>query len=137
MDITSLLQDFAFSKYESSCYLALLSQHPCNGSQLSKLSGIARSRIYDVLRGLTRKGIVFEIEKGLFVPLPFEQLKKRLQNQFESNLSLLQKQVARLTPDTDYEYLLTIRGQKEAIAKAIDIIDAARQEIYLRLLEAS
>ena len=85
MDITSLLQDFSFSKYESSCYIALLAQHPCNGSHLSKLSGIARSRIYEVLRGLTRKGIEFEIEKGLFVPLPFEQLKKRLQNQFESN----------------------------------------------------
>jgi HTH-type transcriptional regulator, sugar sensing transcriptional regulator len=137
MDITSLLQDFAFSKYESSCYLALLSQHPCNGSQLSKLSGIARSRIYDVLRGLTRKGVVFEIEKGLYVPLPFEELKKRLQTQFESNLSLLEKQVARLTPDTDYEYLLTIQGQKEAIAKAIDIIDAAREEIYLRLFPDS
>ena len=137
MDITSLLQDFAFSKYESSCYLALLSQHPCNGSQLSKLSGIARSRIYDVLRGLTRKGVVFEIEKGLYVPLPFEELKKRLQTQFESNLSLLEKQVTRLTPDTDYEYLLTIQGQKEAITKAIDIIDAAREEIYLRLFPDS
>ena len=137
MDITSLLQDFAFSKYESSCYLALLNQHPCNGSQLSNLSGIARSRIYDVLRSLTRKGVVFEIEKGLFVPLPFEELKKRLQNQFDANLSLLEKQVARLTPDTDYEYLLTIRGKKEAIAKAIDIIDTARQEIYLRLFPDS
>jgi sugar-specific transcriptional regulator TrmB len=137
MDITSLLKDFAFSQYESSCYLALLTQHPCNGSQLSKLSGIARSRIYDVLRGLTRKGIVFEIEKGLFVPLPFEELKKRLQNQFESNLSLLEKQVSRLNPDTVYEYLLTIRGRKEAIAKAIDIIDSAREEIYLRLFPDS
>jgi sugar-specific transcriptional regulator TrmB len=133
MDITSLLQDFAFSKYESSCYLALLQQHPCNGSQLSKLSGIARSRIYDVLRGLTRKGIVFEIEKGLFVPLPFEELKKRLQHQFEVNLALLQKQVQRLDQNTDYEYLLTLRGRDEVIAKATDIIDAARKEIYLRL----
>ena len=133
MDITSILQDFAFSKYESSCYLALLAQHPCNGSRLSKLSGIARSRIYDVLRGLTRKGIVFEIEKGLFVPLPFEELKKRLQNQFDANLRLLEKQVTRLHPDTDYDYLLTIRGRREAIRKAVDIIDAARQEIYLRL----
>lgn len=133
MDITSLLQDFAFSKYESSCYLALLRQHPCNGSQLSKLSGIARSRIYDVLRGLTRKGVVFEIEKGLFVPLPFEELKKRLQNQFEANLSLLEKQVTQLDPDTDYDYLLTIRGRREAIHKARDIINAAHEEIYLRL----
>lgn len=137
MDITSLLQDFAFSQYESSCYLALLQQHPCNGSQLSRLSGIARSRIYDVLRGLSRKGIVFEIEKGLFVPLPFEELKKRLQNQFEANLTLLEKQVARLNPDSDYEYLLTLRGRKDAVAKAIDIIDAARREIYLRLFPAT
>ena len=137
MDITSLLTDFAFSKYESSCYLTLLTQHPCNGSQLSKLSGIARSRIYDVLRSLTRKGVVFEIEKGLFVPLPFEELKKRLQNQFESNLSLLEKQVAGLNPDTDYEYLLTLRGRRDAIAKAVDIIDAARTEIYLRLFPDS
>jgi sugar-specific transcriptional regulator TrmB len=133
MDITSLLQDFAFSKYESTCYLTLLRQHPCNGSQLSKMSGIARSRIYDVLRGLTRKGVVFEIEKGLFVPLPFEELKQRLQSQFEANLSLLEKQVERLDPDTDYDYLMTIRGRKEALAKARDIISAARREIYLRL----
>ena len=137
MDITSLLQDFAFSKYESSCYLALLQQHPCNGSQLSRLSGIARSRIYDVLRGLTRKGVVFEIEKGLFVPLPFEELKKRLQTQFETNLNLLERQVDRLNPDTDYDYLITIRGRKDAVAKARDIIKAARREIYLRLFPAT
>ena len=93
MDITSLLQDFAFSKYESSCYLTLLAQHPCNGSQLSKLSGIARSRIYDVLRGLVRKGVVFEIEKGLFVPLPFEELKKSLQRQ-RSILTLFNDEIA-------------------------------------------
>lgn len=133
MDITSLLQDFAFSKYESSCYLALLREHPSNGSQLSKMSGIARSRIYDVLRSLTRKGIVFEIEKGRFVPLPFEELKKRLQHQFEANLTLLEEQVARLTPDTDFDYLLTLRGREEALAKAVDIINGARHEIYIRL----
>jgi sugar-specific transcriptional regulator TrmB len=137
MDVTSLLQDFAFSKYESSCYLALLQQHPCNGSQLSKLSGIARSRIYDVLRGLARKGVVFEIEKGLFVPLPFDELKKRLQSQFETNLNLLERQVAGLNPDTDYDYLITIRGRQEALAKARDIINAARREIYLRLFPAT
>ena len=83
MDVAAILRDFAFSKYESSCYLALLAKHPANGSQLSKLSGIARSRIYDVLRSLTNKKVIFEIEKGLYVPLPFEELKKRLRGQFE------------------------------------------------------
>jgi sugar-specific transcriptional regulator TrmB len=137
LDIASLLRDFAFSKYESACYLALVAQHPSNGSQLSKLSGIARSRIYDVLRGLLKKGIVFEIEKGFYVPLPFEELKKRFRSQFESNLEVLEKQLAAITQEADYEYLLTLQGREAVLAKANDIIHAAGRELYLRLFPAT
>ena len=133
MDIASILRDFAFSKYESSCYLALLAKHPSNGSQLSMLSGIARSRIYDVLRGLAKKKLVFEIEKGLYVPLPFEELKKRLRGQFESNLKILDEQLDAMVEQSGFEYLFTLNGVDEVIAKAVDIINSAQQELYLRL----
>ena len=133
MDVAAILRDFAFSKYESSCYLALLAKHPANGSQLSKLSGIARSRIYDVLRSLTNKKIIFEIEKGLYVPLPFGELKKRLRGQFESNLKILDDQLNAMIEQTKFEYLLTLNGIDEVLSKAIDIIDSSRKELYLRL----
>jgi sugar-specific transcriptional regulator TrmB len=133
VDITAILRDFAFSKYESSCYLALLTHHPANGSQLSKLSGIARSRIYDVLRNLTKKKVIFEIEKGMYVPLPFEELKKRLRNQFESNLMLLEEQLDAMVEESSFEYLFTLNGVEEVTTKALDIIDSAVQELYLRL----
>jgi sugar-specific transcriptional regulator TrmB len=133
MDVATLLRDFAFSKYESSCYLALLTKHPANGSQLSKLSGIARSRIYDVLRSLANKKVVFEIEKGLYVPLPFEELKKRLRSQFESNLKILDDQLNTMIEQTHFEYLLTLNGVEEVLSKGTDIIDSAKQELYLRL----
>jgi sugar-specific transcriptional regulator TrmB len=137
LDIASLLRDFAFSKYESACYLALVARHPSNGSQLSKLSGVARSRIYDVLRGLVKKGIVFEIEKGSYVPLPFEELKTRFRSQFESNLELLEKQLATVAQEADYEYLLTLKGRDTVLAKATDIIEAASTVLYLRLFPFS
>lgn len=133
MDTATLLRDFAFSKYESACYLSLLAQHPTNGSQLSKLSGIARSRIYDVLRGLIKKGIVFEVAKGQYVPLPFEELKRRLRSQFESNLSVLEEKLAGMTSETPYAYLLTLKGYDVVLRKASEIIGAAHQELYLRL----
>ncbi len=133
MDVAAILRDFAFSKYESSCYVALLAKHPANGSQLSKLSGIARSRIYDVLRSLANKKVVFEIEKGLYVPLPFEELKKRLRGQFEANLKILDDQLNAMVDQSSFEYLLTLNGVEEVLSKAIDIIDAARQELYVRL----
>jgi sugar-specific transcriptional regulator TrmB len=133
MDVAAILRDFAFSKYESSCYLALLAKHPANGSQISKVSGIARSRIYDVLRNLAGKKVVFEIEKGLYVPLPFEELKKRLRAQFESNLKILDNQLKATIDPSSFEYLLTLTGVPEVLAKAADIIDSASQELYLRL----
>jgi sugar-specific transcriptional regulator TrmB len=133
MDLAAILRDFAFSKYESSCYVALLAKHPANGSQLSKLSGIARSRIYDVLRSLAAKKVVFEIEKGLYVPLPFQELKKRLRGQFEANLKILDDQLEAMVGQSRFEYLLTLNGVEEVLSKAIDIIDAARQELYVRL----
>ncbi len=133
MDVAAILRDFAFSKYESSCYLALLVKHPANGSQLSKLSGITRSRIYDVLRSLASKKIIFEIEKGLYVPLPFEELKKRLRSRFESNLKIMDEQLNEMIDQSSFEYLLTLNGVKEVLSKAADIIDSARQELYLRL----
>lgn len=133
MDITAILKEFAFSKYESSCYLALLANHPSNGSRLSTLSGIARSRIYDVLRGLAKKKLVFEIEKGLYVPLPLEELKKRLRGQFESNLKILDDQLDAMGEQSNFEYLFTLNGVDDVITKATDIINAATQELYLRL----
>ncbi len=133
MDLSAILRDFAFSKYESTCYLTLLANHPANGSQLSKLSGIARSRIYDVLRGLVAKKLVFEIEKGLYVPLPLEELKKRLRGQFESNLKSLDDQLEAMGQQSSFEYLFTLNGEAEVLAKAKDIIDSAKQELYIRL----
>ena len=137
MDLAAILSDFAFSKYESSCYLALLAKHPSNGSQLSKMSGIARSRIYDVLRSLAGKKLVFEIEKGVYVPLPFEELKKRLRGQFEANLKILDEELDSMVQQSKFEYLYTLNGLEEVIAKAGDIINSAAAELYLRLFPES
>ncbi len=74
MDTHSHLKELGFSQYEASCYMALVTTHPVNGSQLSKISGIARSRIYDVLRNLIAKGYVIEVNSGQYAPLPSDEL---------------------------------------------------------------
>ncbi|MFK5927701.1 MAG: helix-turn-helix domain-containing protein [Desulfuromusa sp.] len=127
------MTEFGFSQYETSCYMALVAHHPANGSQLSKLSGIARSRIYDVLNTLSRKGMVFEIEQGKYVPLPPQELKKQLKSQFESNLHHFEEELEAATTVTEYEYILTLRGHDKVMQKAIEIINHAEKELYIRL----
>lgn len=129
----SKLRDLGFSQYETSCYLALVANHPSNGSQLSKLSGIARSRIYDVLRNMTRKGWVQEVGNGQYVPIPPDELMKRLRSQFESNISILEEQLRDVADESTYEYVWAILGYNHVMERAIDMIKAARQELYVRL----
>jgi len=127
------MAEFGFSQYETSCYMALVAHHPSNGSQLSKQSGIARSRIYDVLNTLSRKGIVFEIEQGKYVPLPPQELKKRLKSQFEANLHRFEEELESVATVTEYEYIMTLKGHDNVMKKAIEIIDHANKELYIRL----
>jgi HTH-type transcriptional regulator, sugar sensing transcriptional regulator len=133
MDNRAILMEFGFSKYETDCYMALLAHHPSNGSQLSKHSGVARSRIYDVLRNLAVKGMVFEAMPGQYVPLPPEELKKRLISHFQTNLSILEEQLNDAALEGDRSYILTLKGYRQALDKAVEIIQAARKELYVRL----
>jgi len=131
------LKQLGFSQYEITCYLTLVSQHPINGSRLSSISGMARSRVYDVLRNMARKGLVMEIGDGLYVPLPPEELYRRLQRQFDSSLEALKEQLNGSASRTSYEFIWMIRGYDQVVAKAREMIAGARKELYVRLFTDS
>lgn len=128
------LSEFGFSQYEASCYMALIANHPSNGSQLSKSSGVARSRIYDVLRNMSRKGLVQDVGNGQYVPLPPDELLKRLRVQFEKNIASLEEQLQQaVKDDSSYEYVWAIYGYDTVMKRAIEMIHIARKELYVRL----
>ncbi|MEW6263956.1 MAG: helix-turn-helix domain-containing protein [Thermodesulfobacteriota bacterium] len=133
MTIYHHLKELGFTQYEISCYLTLVTHHPVNGSQLSRLSGVTRSKIYDVLKNMAHRGLVVELEGGLYAPLPPEELMQRLRTRFEANIQVLENFVKRSEQESSYEYVWTIRGYDEVLAKAGQMIETAAQEIYVRL----
>jgi sugar-specific transcriptional regulator TrmB len=133
MESTSRLKDLGFSQYEAACYMALVGSHPINGSQLSKISGIARSRIYDVLRSLISKGYVIEINSGQYAPLPSDELIRRLKTEFDKNIAAFETEIAKASQKQDFEYVWTLTGYDTVMEKAKEMIAAAREEIYVRL----
>lgn len=127
------LKDLGFSHYEITCYLALVAKHPANGSQISRGSGIARSRIYDVLRNLADKGMVMEAGSGTYVPLPPDELIKRLKDRFVTGIKELKTQLEAISQETTYEFIGSIKGYNRVVEKAREMIAAASTEIYIRL----
>lgn len=127
------LKNLGFTQYEAACYMALINEHPVNGSKLSKISGVARSRVYDVLRNMMEKGYVIEANKGLYAPLPPDELIKRVTARFNTNIKALKKEVAKASQKTDLEYIWTLTGYDVVMEKAMEMIKNAKTEIYVRL----
>ncbi len=133
---TGNLFNFRLSQYETKAYIALLTNNPVNGSQLSRNSGIPRARIYDVLSSLKTKGMAVEVTEGLYAPLPEEEVLKRFRARFESEISQLEKKFHQATAKARYDYVWNIYGYDEILSKANDMINAAKFEIYVRLFPA-
>ena len=121
------------SDYALTAYISLSANHPVNGSQLSRQSGIPRARIYDVLETLSSKGFVIESSKGMYTPIPSEELIRRLRQDFEALLSFLEEKLKNARQEPEKDVIWTIKGYAAAMGKAKEMIDKAKNEIYIRL----
>ncbi len=96
-DFLSKLKDFGLNSYESKLWLALLSRGISTAGELSDISNVPRSRAYDVLESLEKKGfIVVKIGK----PIKYlavhpqevvERVKKRIVEEANVKSNMLSK----------------------------------------------
>jgi sugar-specific transcriptional regulator TrmB len=133
MRLEARYEKLGLSQSEIAAYVTLLGRHPVNGSQLSRLSGVPRSRIYEVLRGMQRKGMVVESGDGLYAPLPPEELLKRLRHGCDMELEEFKAQIEGASRAPSQDYVWTLRGYEAVMAKSRDIIAAAQSELYVLL----
>lgn len=88
-ELTKLLQELRFTDYEARVYLALLEKSPLTGYGAALLSGVPRSKIYEVLGGLVSRGEVISSkeETPLYCPLPPAELVARRRRESERVLA--------------------------------------------------
>lgn len=139
-DPTEKLVEIGFSEYEAKAYVALLKESPVTGYQLSKVSGVPRSMIYEVLGKLTARGAAMMLRKEgatKYAPVPAVEFLDQLHRDHEELIASLKEDLAALNSAPDLEYVWNIEGQGNILAKAEEMIDQAEGQIYLALLPAT
>ncbi len=82
------LKNLGFTEYEAKTYLALLQQSPLTGYAVARISGVPRSKIYEVLGNLVERGdvLVSYGEPVQYAPKPPKELftsrRRTLEQQF-------------------------------------------------------
>ena len=134
----SVLKGIGLTMYEAEAYVTMTSLISSTATEIAEKSGIPRSKIYDVLKGLSKKNFI-EIEDGrpqtYHVKSPIEVLSRekdriateiddtitRLTNVYENGMSQVQAPIWR------------IYGVEKIISQEVEIINRARISINMRI----
>jgi len=133
------MKRLGFSEYECKAYLKLLEEFPLNGYTLSKNSGIPRSRIYEVLKNLMDKQMVFEQteEKNkVYYPVAPDVFIKKLKESYKELFSNISRFAGRLyTEKKQDDKLVVIRGRRNILSFLNLLIKGAEKRIAVSIWE--
>jgi sugar-specific transcriptional regulator TrmB len=135
-DLVHHLQCIGFTQYEAKVYIALTRAGALNGNEISHASGVPSSKTYETVRKLVAKGAIaaYAEETGTkYVALPPAQVIERYRDGMNQTLDHLGTELGQLAVFEVEEHVLSMRGELSVLARARELIHAARTELYLSL----
>ncbi len=141
---------FDLNIYETKVWVALLSRGICSAGEIAELSSVPRSRTYDVLEMLEKRGFVIEklgkpIKYMAVKPeIVIEKLKNNTQQSAEERIKALsnlkdteeftelqQLHKTGIEPIKNHELSTSIKGRSNLYSQMRDIMENAVNSIYL------
>lgn len=133
-DILTHFKELGLNSYDAKVYLSLLKRSPATGYEISKESGIPQARAYDTLKSLKTRLIVVTSGSNpvTYIPVPHEELLRRAETKFNSSMTYLKDNLTSFS-DKIVQPILNINGEKQICAKAIEMVNNAKEELFLEL----
>ena len=130
-EIIKDLAKFGFSLYEAKAYIGLVSKNPVTGYELAKNSGVPTAKIYETIEKLKDRHLVITItgDPTKYLPVAPDKLFQALKDDYNSSLDRLSDSFKGLFFNQSGEYIFNIKGYKEIIGKAKQLISEATTEL--------
>lgn len=126
------LTEFGLTRQEASIYQCLLSEGKVTGYEVSKITGISRSNVYNSLANMTEKGAAYLVEEGntrKYVPVPLEEFcRNRIRRMEEAKRWLA---VHMPSEKTHVEGYITIEGPGNILDKIRNILNKVEERVYI------
>ncbi|RDI72407.1 TrmB family transcriptional regulator [Halopelagius longus] len=140
-EITESLTELGLTEYEARCYVALTQLSRGTAKEVSQVSDVPQSRVYDVTERLYQKGLidVQESEPRTFRAMPPPVALKRLRREYNEYLEKASEQLEELksreTDDDDGVW--KIATAEDVVLRAQMHVEDAKEEVYLLVTEQS
>jgi HTH-type transcriptional regulator, sugar sensing transcriptional regulator len=132
-DLSGLLE-LGFTEYEAKVYLSLLGESPASAYETGKASGVPTSKIYEVLKKLSGKGIITIIDDGKtkrYVPVEPDEFLDQYQSRTVKVIDDLRNQLAAARGEKELSQIWNISEYEYLIDKARRMIEGAGFSVLL------
>ena len=134
--VISLFKNLNFTESEAKAYIALLQQGSSSGYEVSKISGVPRSKIYNILESLITKGMVLctkHTTPALYHAVPVEEVLKNLKRDYEHTLDVVESELSAFTKRLNLGYIWHIREYENVFDKCRNLLQNTKKELYLQI----
>ena len=135
-DLVRDVQELGLGEYEAKAYLALLDESPVSGYKVAQNSGVPRSKIYEVLNGLARRGVVLvnHGEPVRYAPLPPKELVSRRRQELEESVGVAERGLERyVSSATSRGVIWDITGREEIFERAREVARGAERSVLAEI----
>ncbi|MBU0614697.1 MAG: hypothetical protein KJ601_01255 [Nanoarchaeota archaeon] len=117
------LKDFGLNSYESKIWTALLSLGMSTAGELSDIANVPRSRSYDVLESLVKKGfIISKTGKPItYIAIPPEEVIERMKNKVQKEADYSMKMIESLKSNKLIEELKALHVEGISLVDPSDL----------------
>lgn len=134
-----LLQELGLKEYEARCFVALARRPRGTAKDISDISEVPRTRVYDAIRVLETKGLV-EVQHSnpkQFRAVPIDEAIRTIQAEYEERTEALRDALRNVEP-TDFtdetevvHEVWALSGSTSIDGRVNQLIDEATQEVIL------
>lgn len=133
-----VLQQLGLKEYEARCFVGLSRLHSGTAKQLSEMTEVPRTRVYDAIRMLEAQGLV-EIQHSSpqqFRAVPLGEATETLRDQYEARVERLHDALDTVEPidgedDASIQEVWAMTGQDAIENRTNQLIQGATDEIVL------
>lgn len=142
-EVVSQLQDLGLKEYEARCFLALTQLPTGTAKEISEISEVPRTRVYDAIRVLETQGLV-EVQHSSpqqFRAVDIDEAAQTLRQKYDTRIETLETHLETVEDreieedDTPVQEVWSLRGNEAIESRTIDLIEGADSEIALLVVD--
>jgi|GEM_PF-766081 len=128
------LKQLGFNEYEARVYIEMLHQtDPLTAYEIGKLSGVPRSKVYEVVDNLRKKQFVVQMEDTpkKYLPVDPEEVFSSIEKSFKTSVNFVKEELNHLERGETIDYIFNIFGKETIIERSKQMIRSASSTILI------